>query len=210
MRPLWILAMPGTLYGFAAFALFRRVAKGPAILAAMKRIQAHLLEFWLFVDEPRAIWKSWKGLLAANARLLGLLFVPFLLIAIPSVPLFLALNGFYGPPPLSVGTPAVVTVPFDGPPNTVPDLVAPGWISVESPPLLVPSLHEVSWRIRPLRALSGRLQWVSGSTKFSRRVTVLDDRYTDVHWSVWFLGFSLVGALIGRYVIRSAPIRSRG
>ena len=56
--------------------IFRRAANGPAIRAAMNRIQAHLLEFWLFVDEPRAIWKSWKGLLAANARLLGRLLVP--------------------------------------------------------------------------------------------------------------------------------------
>ena len=60
MNPLWTLALAGMLYGAATIWIFRRVANGPAIQAAVNRIQAHLLEFWLFVDEPRAIWKSWK------------------------------------------------------------------------------------------------------------------------------------------------------
>jgi hypothetical protein len=208
MRPMWTLAIAGALYGYAMFWIFRRTARGPAILTAVKRIQAHLLEFWLFVDEPRTIWKSWRRLLASNARLLGLLFIPFLILSIPSVPLFFLLDALYGTRPLPIGKPAVVTIPFDGPRNAVPDLVAPHGIAVETPPVLVPSLHEVSWRIRPQRALSGELQWGAGRTKLSRSVSA-GEIHPDVHWSIWFLAFSLAGAVLGRYFIRAAAIRSR-
>src|SRR4030095_6472126 len=198
MNSLWTLALAGLLYGGATMWIFRRTANGPAILSMVKRIQAHLLEFWLFVDEPRAIWKSWKGLLAANGRLFRLVSVPFLLVSIPSVPLFLMLDAFYGTSPLRVGKRAGVPLAFAGPPGSVPNLRAPDWISVESPPVRVSSLREVSWRIRPMRPLSGELQWVGGGTKESRRIPAGDGLTVfgwKVHWSVWFLAFSVVGAI---------------
>lgn len=205
---MWTLAIAGALYGFAMFWIWRRTARGPVILRTVKRVQAHLLEFWLYVDEPRAIWKSWKGLLAANARLLSLLFIPFLILSTVSAPVFFLLDSFYGDPPLEVGKPAVISIPFDGAAQSVPELVAPAGISIETPPVLVRSLHQVSWRIRPWKPLSGRLQWVSGDTKLSRRITA-GERHPDVHWSAWFLAFSLMGAVLGRYFIRAAAIRSR-
>jgi hypothetical protein len=205
---MWTLAIAGALYGFAMFWIWRRTARGPALLTAVKRIQGHLLEFWLFVDEPRAIWKSWKGLLVSNARLLRLLFVPFLIFSILSAPLFFLLDARYGTRPLEVGKPAVISIPFDGAHQRLPELVAPEGISIESPPVLVPSLHQVSWRIRPWRAFSGQLQWISGDAKLSRRINA-GERHPDVHWSLWFLAFSLLGAVLGRYFIRAAAIRGR-
>src|SRR5205823_1674724 len=142
MNPRWTLALAGMLCGAAMLWIVRRTSNGTAIRAVVNRIQAHLLEFWLYVDEPRAIWKSWKGLLASNVRLLGLLVVPFLILSIPSLPLFFLLDAIYGTTPLPVGKPAVVTLAFDG------HLTAPEGISVETPPVRVSS-REVSWRIRP-------------------------------------------------------------
>jgi hypothetical protein len=203
-----VIPLVGILYGAATVWIVRRFADGRAILAAIKRIQAHLLEFWLYVDEPRTIWKSWKRLLAANVRLFGLLVIPFLILAIPSVPLYFLLDAHYGAPPLLVGKPAVVSISFEGPAGTVPELVAPDGIAVETPPVIVASLHEVSWRIRPLRALSGELHWSSAGTRVSRGITAAE-RYPLAHWSVWFLGFSLAGAILGRYFFKPAAIRGR-
>jgi uncharacterized membrane protein (DUF106 family) len=202
-----MIPLAGMVYGAVTIWIFRRVARREAILAAAKRIQAHLLEFWLFVDDPRAIAKSWKHLLGANARLLRLVMVPFLLLSILSLPLFLWLDARYGTSSLPVGKPSVVTLDFDGPANSVPNLVAPEGISVETPPVLVPSLHQVSWRIRPVRALSGELKWDSGSTRPSKSVIAGDGNA--YHWSVWFLASSVLGAILARYFIRAAAIRSR-
>jgi hypothetical protein len=239
MNPLGMLALVGIMCGAAMIWIFRRTANGPAIHAAARRIQAHLLEFWLFVDEPRTIWKSWKGLLAANARLLALLLVPVVILSIPSVPLFFFLDAVYGTSPLPVGKPALVTVGFDDSPSQIPALLAPDGMSVESPPVRVSSRRQVSWRIRPLRPLSGDLQFIVGRTKLSTSVTAGDSfRYHtqsrtrssagpiqwieisypsaelvllgwEAHWSVWFLAFSIFGALIAHYFSRAAAIRSR-
>jgi len=199
-----MIPLAGVLYGAATVWVFGRVANGRAIRATANRIQAHLLEFWLYVDEPRAIWKSWKGLLAADVRLLGLLLVPFLILAIPSVPLFLFLDAAFGTPHLPVGKPAVVTFHFEGSAGTIPDLVAPEGISIETPPVRVASMREVSWRIRPLHAMSGDLRW---GDRRSKRITAGDG--SPYHWSVLFLAFSLPGAILARYFARAAAMRSR-
>jgi hypothetical protein len=142
-------------------------------------------------------------LLAANVRLLSLLLVPFLILAIPSVALFLFLDARYGNPPLPVGKPAVVTFATDGSAGPIPDLIAPEGISVETPPVQVANIHEVSWRIRPLRAMSAELKW----DKASKRVTATDNR--PYHWSVWFVAFSLPGAILAHYLAKALAMRSR-
>jgi hypothetical protein len=198
-----MIPLAGLLYGAATAWVFSRFANGPAMRAAANRIQAHLLEFWLYVDEPRAIWKSWKGLLAANIRLLSLLLVPALILSIPSVPLFFLLDAAYGTSPLPVGKLAIVTFSWDGPASPIPDLAASEGISVETPPLRVASLREVSWRIRPLRVLSGELRW----DRQSKRIVASDS--SPYHWSVWFLASSLIGAILVHYFARAAAMRSR-
>ena len=240
------LALVSVLCGAAMEWIFGRTANGPAIVTAANRIQAHLLEFWLFVDEPRAIWRSWKGLLAANARMLGLLAVPLLILSIPSLPLFSFLDTLYGSSPLPVGQPAVVTLAFDRSISALPELHAGGDISVETAAVSVSSERQVSWRIRPLRPLSGELQCIVEGKKLGKSVTAGEGfryhstrrtrslmelvRYpteaplpagpvqwieisypagTGLHWSVWFLAFSLCGAILAHYFSKAAAMRSR-
>jgi hypothetical protein len=240
MNPLAALALAGIVSGAAMSWIFRRTANGPGILGAANRIQAHLLEFWLFVDEPRAIWKSWKGLLAANARLLGLLLVPFLILSIPALPLFFFLDAFYGTAPLPVGQPALVTLGFDHSLSTIPELRAAEGIAVETQAVRVISERQVSWRIRPLRPLSGELQCIVEGKSLAKSVTAGEGfqyhsqlrarsifelvRYpteallpagpvewieisyptrADTHWSVWFIVFSLFGAVCAHYFGRN-------
>ena len=138
--------------------LFRRFADTDGLRSAARRIQAHLLEFWLFVDEPRLVGKFWLDLLRANARLLRLLLVPLAIVALPSAPLIALLDSCYGRAPLAVGKPALVTI---GVPDRWPDhasLTAPEGISIETPPVRAISTREISWRIRPQRPVSGNLR----------------------------------------------------
>jgi hypothetical protein len=167
---LWTLAPASVLIGASLMWAFRRIADREALRAAANRIQAHLLEFWLFVDEPSLVWKSWKGLLWANARFLRLLLVPLAVLSVPATPLYFFLDAFYGSSPLRVGEPAVVTLKVNQPPDR-PELKAPDGISVEGPPVNVTGQGEVSWRIRPLRPLSGTLVWTLAGRKVEKSVT---------------------------------------
>jgi hypothetical protein len=238
MSALWTLAPVSLAAGALMIWVFRWTADTEALRTAANRIQAHLMEFWLFVDEPWLVWKSWKGLLIANARLIGLLAVPVVILSVPMTPLFFCLDAWYGSSPLRVGEPAVVTAAVNGPAV----LKAPEGMLVESPPVRIFSQHEVSWRIRPLRPLSGELQLTAGGATVNKSVEAgqglryLSRKRTrsllelvrypteapltagpvswievdypaasvpflgfEAHWSVWFIAFSLVGAVaLGR------------
>lgn len=173
MNPLWTVAPAAVLSGAAMLWIFRRTADVPAIRTTADRIQAHLLEFWLYVDDPGAIWKSWKGLLAANARLGRLLLLPLLILSVLTLPLFFLGDAVYGSWPLRVGKPALVTLSFtDG--AAMPALQAPDGIALETPPVRVPSERQISWRIRPLRPLSGELQWTVAGASVGKSVTAGD------------------------------------
>ena len=194
MNPLWTLAPIGLLAGAAAMWLFTRLADRHALRIAANRIQAHLLEFWLFVDEPASVWKSWRGLLAANARLLRLLLVPLAAISLPMVPLFFWLDSVYGRAPLPAGKPVVVTAGFRAPVDAPPVLTAPAGIRIDSPPVRVPSRREVSWRIVPQQPVSGKLHFTFSGSEKPRWIEVQSPPAAP--WLLWFLAFSLPGALL--------------
>jgi hypothetical protein len=137
---------------------FRRTANRQALGAEAKRVQAHVVEFWLFADEPALIWQFWRDLLRANARLIALLAVPLFILSAPMIPLFFLLDAIYGHAALPVGRPALVTIGLARDAPESPVLSVPDGIRVESPPVRVPGAREVSWRIRPGRPLSGALR----------------------------------------------------
>lgn len=165
----WTLATLSVLAGAAMAALFRRFADSAAIRAEGRQIHAHLLEFWLFVDEPALVLHTWKRLLTAQARLLRALFFPILILTVPMAPLFLWLDSFYGHAPLSVGQAALVTIGMNAK-LPAPQIEAPGGIRVESPPVHVGALDEVSWRVRPEAPLSGRILFRSGQQTVEKTI----------------------------------------
>jgi len=204
-------ALLGTLTGAAAIWLFRRTSDGAKIRAKVNQIQARLLEFWLFVDEPAAIAKSWRDLLSANAALLRLLLLPLAILTILTLPLYFWLDEKYGTSPLPVGKPTVITLQLDQPQDPhkpLPELRPPDGIAVEGPPVRVFSLRQVSWRIRPARPMTGKLTWVIGTRTIERRIAA-GDPFSEFHWSVWFVGFSLVGAILAHYSRKAAATLSR-
>src|ERR1035438_10722067 len=64
----------------------------------------------LFTDEPSLVWKAQAGLLAANARYIGLMLAPAIALAVPMVLLFAHLEAWYGLAPLPPGRETLGTV----------------------------------------------------------------------------------------------------
>jgi len=173
MSPVATLGAVGILAGAALAWALRSMVDGAAVRTSVNRMQAHLLEFWIFVGEPAAIWKSWRGLAAANARLLRLLARPLLVLTIATLPLFFCLDAWYGTSLLPIDKPALVTLQLDAPVeqiSAVPQLHAPPGTSVESPPVRVLGQRQVSWRIRPLRPISGKLQWLANGHTWEKSI----------------------------------------
>jgi hypothetical protein len=164
------LAPVSVLAGIGMLLVFRRASDQAAVRRAKSLAQAHLLEFRLFLDEPRLVLRAQRDLTVANLRLMKLMLRPVVLLALPMALLLAALEAFYGHAPLPVGEPAIVTVQLED--GTAPlVLKAPPEIAVETAAVHVPAEHQVSWRIRPLRAGTAELEIVCNGRTFRKSLS---------------------------------------
>jgi uncharacterized membrane protein (DUF106 family) len=114
LHPLVTLIPIGVLLGIGMLWILSRLSDQQAISAMKRRIHAHLYELRLFVDEPKLVWKAQIALLRDNLRYLALMLVPASVLTVPLIPLFYALDGFYGSRPLRAGVSTVLTVQLRG------------------------------------------------------------------------------------------------
>jgi uncharacterized membrane protein (DUF106 family) len=143
--------------GFVLLFVVRRVTDQKRIELAKRKLRASLYAFRLFGDEPALIFRAQKELLLWNARYLGQMLRPTAFVIVPVVLLLTQLDAIYGRRPLRPGEAAVVTAGFDGATDLrtlEPSLEGRG-ITVETPPVRIPSEHEACWRVRAAGEVSG-------------------------------------------------------
>jgi len=158
------------LTGIGMLLVFRHTSDQSAVRRAKSLVTAHLLEFRLFMDEPRMILKAQRDLIVANARFLKMMLRPVLVLALPMGLLLAAMEAFYGHAPLRVGEPAIVTAQVKHEALSL-SLRAPDGILVETPPVHVPADRQVSWRIRPLRGTSAELELVHADRAIAKSIS---------------------------------------
>jgi hypothetical protein len=141
------------LSGILTTLAIRCTTKASALRATVRKIQADLLEFRLYFDEPRLIWQAQVNLVRDNLRLF-LLFLPAtLILALPMLWLILQLDQVYGLRPLHPGEAAVFTAQLTRP-LAATDHVAlqsAAGIRIETPPVWSAWDNQVTWRIRPIK-----------------------------------------------------------
>jgi hypothetical protein len=153
LLPLSVLLAMGMLW------VFRRTSNPEAIGKAKARAAAHLYEMRLFADEPVLIWKAQWDLLKANARYIGLMLVPAIVMTIPMVFLFSELECFYGLRPLEPGKEAILTVQLKtASAGAAPQVRTPDGIAVETDGVRLDGGRQISWRLRATRPTAGQLQ----------------------------------------------------
>ena len=142
--------MFGCLAGTLLALSFRLFADRAAVRTLRRKLWAHVLELRLFGEEPKLALGSLFGIARINALLVGHALPP-LLIAAPVVALLLVhLNDFFTRTPLQNGEAAVLTVRSRSPLDSAASiqLQTPSWIEVDAPPVRIPAVGEVSWRLR--------------------------------------------------------------
>jgi hypothetical protein len=150
-------AVAGALFGVATLLVIQRFSDQAAIRTAKARIRAHLYELRLFGDDPVLMLRANKNLLVWNFRYMRLALTPAAIIAIPAILAALQLDALYGKRSLYEGEAVVVSAQFKTQPDD-PVLVAPPSFRVESPSVRIPSLRQVSWRVRALDDSDGMLR----------------------------------------------------
>jgi hypothetical protein len=234
------VAIVGAVMGVMGVLVIRYTTNAAALREVWRKMQAHFLEFRLFFDEPRLVWRAQVGVLRENARLGGLLLVPALILAAPMTWLVMQLDVVYGRRPIAVGEAVVVTAQLDRAINPADrfDLRGSAAFAVETPVVRLARENQVAWRIRAEREGRGALQLTvndrvigksvaggeSARVVSPRRASSLADfilhpeepRLTegevewvsvayprrDDLWMVWFVGGSLLGAVMTAACIR--------
>jgi len=158
--------------GIGMLLAFRHTSDQAAVRRLKGLVTAHLLEFRLFMDEPRLILRAQRDLILANLRFIRLMLRPVLILTVPMALLLVEMDAFYGRAPLVPGEAAIVTTQSKTDPAGLPlVLKAPPGIAVETSGVRVPAEHQVSWRIRPLLAIAGSLELSSGGNTIRKTIS---------------------------------------
>lgn len=160
LHPAIGLLLVSAIMGIAALLAFRFASNAQAITRIKTRIAAYLLEMRIFSDDLRVLLVDPIKIMGLNTKYVAHAFGPFLLILPPMLLVVFQIESRYGLRPLEPGDQTTLTVAC----RTDTDVLAEGLvletsegIVVETPPVRIPTLGEVSWR---LRAAEAGEQWV--------------------------------------------------
>jgi hypothetical protein len=141
-----VTALPVTLF---ALLVFRVASNQAGITRAKDLIKAHLLELWLYKDDPGVLLRA-QGRVAFNSlAYLGHSLVPLALMIVPVGLLVAQLEAQYAFRALAPGESAIVTVTTrTALPAPAATLALPPGIVAETPALRVADRGAVLWRLR--------------------------------------------------------------
>jgi hypothetical protein len=155
-----------------------RATSDQARVAAVKRaLQACVFEIRLFNDDARAMLRALGEMLRHNLTYMRLATAPVLWMTVPLGLLLAQLHSHYGYDGLAVGQRAVVKARLRNSstsPSPQARLAAPPGIRIETPPVWIPSIREVAWRVAAERPGDYVLKVQIGEDVFTKSVLVSD------------------------------------
>lgn len=198
----WTLIPVSAIYGVVAALVFRRFTDASAIRREANQALAHTMELGLFFDSPALVFQAHRDLLKANIRLLRLILVPCAILCLAFTALYKPLDAICGRAPLAAGEASVVTVRLKDASTHRVDLEPPPGIQVETPGVRVPRASEISWRVRPVKPVSGSMKFrLDGRLVDSGAFQEIEIPYPPAEilgfsWLFWFAVLSAISAAL--------------
>ena len=158
-----MIALLGCICGAAAAGIFRKLTDRSALRKASSQMLAHVLEFSLFIDEPRTILKAQKRLLAANLRLLRILMLPILFSSAAFLICYITADQYVARMKLPLEATLVITQAIGTAPHP------PAGTVLDSAPVRIARTNNQTWRLRvnnPDNRL-GRTPWLASFSLYS-------------------------------------------
>jgi len=183
LNPFWPLFIVSSLTGVLMLIIFRRTSNQKGIREAKDRIKAHLLEIWLFKDNPSIVLSAQKRLLFYNTKYMQHALKPMLFMFIPVAVVLVQLEGWFGYKPLDIGDSAIISVKLNKDAKNLPSgisLESDGGLSIETPPLNMPEDGEMNWRVRAKAAGEHKILLNVAGQKISKEITVSRGKLTQL------------------------------
>jgi len=181
------LAFISILTAIGVLLIYRAVSNQEGISAVRRSIVAAILEMRLFRDDLVVVFRAQGRVLRHSLRYFGYSLKPLAWMIVPLVLLFVQLQHVYGYRPLETGASAIVRVrladdaAFAASASTITLDAGPG-VAVETPPLRIPSLREVDWRIAAREPGRSTITVRSGDAEMTKIVSIgqVDGRLSPV------------------------------
>ena len=188
-----MIALAGVAAGIALFLAFRQFMDRTAVREWKRKRRAYVLGLYLFGDDPSISLRGLARIARANAFLL-LHALPALAIAAPLVGAAgIALDRSMARASIEASRAAVVTAHWKG--ACEPRLETTAWLQVDSPPVRVPALEEISWRVRVMGKSIGAVRVGCGGERVNAEVSPESPQEPWLGWfgviawaTAWLLG----------------------
>jgi len=181
LSPLVGLAVVSLFTGIAMLKIFKATSDQESLAATKRQIHACLFEIRLFNDDLRAILRAQREILRHNLRYLRLSLVPMIWMIGPLVFVIAQLQFHYGYGGLEPGDSVVLKVELRddtegaaGLSRPSASLELPEGLRVETPPVWIPSLRELAWRLGAERPGTYELRVRIGETSETKSLVVSD------------------------------------
>ena len=148
--PVWGISVIGCITGIIILLVFRYASSPAKIAEAKNRLKGDLLEIWLFNHDVRLVLKTQFRLFLSSIRYIGHTIFPLLILSVPVGGITMLMENWYGARPLALGEDIIVTLKFEAGSNTSLDSIRmklPAHIEFAAPPVRIPSLAEISWKL---------------------------------------------------------------
>jgi hypothetical protein len=155
LPPFWAVCALSLATALLILVVFRFTSNPERIKETKNCIKAHVLEMWLFRDNPRIILTAQWRIVRLNGRYLKLTGGPMLVMLLPLSVMFFAVDGWFSYRPMRPGEQTIVSLWVGEKWQDLLEtaaLEANGGIAVETPPLRIPVANQVDWRIRAMQA----------------------------------------------------------
>jgi hypothetical protein len=181
-EPIWALVVISLLAGVFMLWLFGKVSNQETIKVVRDRIRGNLLGIRLFGDDIGLLFRLQGRVMRQTLTYLRHALVPILVMIVPVIFILIQMNLHFSLRPLKSGESTVVNVTLRGPSALSGglSLEAPEGVTVESDAVRVPSLMEVSWRVRAEAPGRHRLVVRAGGDEAIEKEIVVGDGWGKV------------------------------
>jgi uncharacterized membrane protein (DUF106 family) len=155
--------------------VYKHTSNQAAIRRAKDRIKAHLLEMRLYKDNMRVTLAAQGSIVKANLAYMAANLKPLAVMIVPLVLILAQLSLWYDRAPLRPGEETLVKArlePGVDPVSAGLTLEPPPALEITAPPVRIPDLHEVVWRVRATAPGVGRLLVRTGAATIEKTVAV--------------------------------------
>ncbi|MBM4196647.1 MAG: hypothetical protein FJ197_06020 [Gammaproteobacteria bacterium] len=161
-------AVPLTVF---ALLVFRFASDQAGITHAKDQIKAHLLELWLYKDDPGVLLRAQGRVVLHSLAYLGYSVVPLALMLVPVALLLVQVEARHAWRPLAPGEGAIVTIAIES--QGAVSLRGSG-VVVETPALRLDDRGEVLWRVSGAGSGPQQVEFDVAGNTVARRVLVGD------------------------------------